>query len=205
MKPVPATVSAWVESLSGTTRPLVERLLQIIRRTAPHLEETIRWGSPAWKGRGLVCGIGAFKNHVTLVLWRGAEVGDRSGMLIHGQGRSPMRSAKFTALAQIVENSVASWITAAAALDGDEAKPKPKPPNRPEIPVPPALAAALAKNVQARRAFEAMPPSHRRDYSEWIGEAKQEATVARRVAKAIEKLSAGEGLNDKYRPVAEKQ
>ena len=195
----PESVDAYMAGLSKFARPMIERLRKIIRKTAPGLEECIRWSSPNYKGRELVCACGAFKNHVALVFWRGAELDDPKGLLIHGQGRSAMRSAKFSSLDQIDEKMIRGWVLAAVALDGTAAKPKAKPAKRPEPVVPAPLGAALAKNAKARKAFEAMPPSHRREYCEWIAEAKQEATVQRRVQKAIDKLSTGEGLNDKYR------
>ena len=195
----PETVDAYMAGLSDFARPMIERIRKIIRKAAPQLDEVIRWGSPSYKGRDLVCALGAFKNHVVLVIWRGAEIDDPTGLLVHGRGRSAMRSAKFTSLDQIDDKMIRAWVLAAVALDGNAAKPKAKPPRGPEPVVPAPLAEALAKNAKARKAFEAMPPSHRREYCEWIAEAKQEATVQRRVEKAIGKLSTSEGLNDKYR------
>ena len=195
------SVDAYMAGLSDFARPMIERIRKIIRKSAPQLEEIIRWGSPSYKGRGLVCAFGAFKSHVVLVFWRGAELDDPKGLLIHGQGRSAMRSAKFRSPSEIEEKVIRALVTEAVALDNNNAKPKPKskPLKRPEAVVPSALGAALAKNAKARRTFEAIPPSHRREYCEWIAEAKQETTVQRRVEKAIDKLSTGEGLNDKYK------
>lgn len=121
------------------------------------------------------------------------------GQLIHGQGRSAMRTAKFTASNQINEKVIRAWMLAAVTLDSAGPATKPKKKKRPEPAVPPALAAALAKNAKARHTFAAIPPSHRREYCEWIAEANQEATVQRRLEKTLAKLSAGEGLNDKFR------
>jgi uncharacterized protein YdeI (YjbR/CyaY-like superfamily) len=64
--------------------------------------------------------------------------------------------------------------------------------------IPEALAAALAKHPKARAAFDAFSPSHRREYAEWIAEAKQAATRDRRVATAIEWLAEGKPRNWKY-------
>lgn len=193
------SVSTWMENLSGFSRPLIERIYKTIRKTAPQLEEAIRWNSPTFIGRGLVCSFAAFQKHVALVFWRGAELDDPGGLLVHGQGRSAMRSAKFNSLDQIDEKVIRSWVAAAVTLDGNSARPKPKPQKRPEVEVPKALASALKRNAKARAAFDKIPPSHRREYCEWISEAKQEATAQRRLEKTLEKLSAGEGLHDKYR------
>ena len=69
---------------------------------------------------------------------------------------------------------------------------------RPAVPVPPELAAALAKNKKARTNFEAFPPGQKRDYNEWIGEAKREETRAARVQQAIEWIAEGKARNWKY-------
>jgi Bacteriocin-protection, YdeI or OmpD-Associated/Domain of unknown function (DUF1905) len=60
-----------------------------------------------------------------------------------------------------------------------------------EVEVPPALAAALAGDDGARAAYEALSFTHRKEYAQWIGEAKREETRERRVAKAIVMLDEG--------------
>ena len=54
---------------------------------------------------------------------------------------------------------------------------------------PPELLAALAENPAAQAAYQAMPPSHRREYAKWIGEAKQAETRTERVSKMVRRLS----------------
>lgn len=73
-------------------------------------------------------------------------------------------------------------------------KTAPKPPVEP----PSDLLAALASNAKARATFEGFPPSHRREYVEWITEAKQDATRQRRLAQAIEWMAEGKSRNWKY-------
>src|SRR3954447_4706588 len=60
-----------------------------------------------------------------------------------------------------------------------------------EVEVPPALAAALAGDDLARRNFEAMAPSHRKEYARWVTDAKREETRERRIAQALEALREG--------------
>jgi uncharacterized protein YdeI (YjbR/CyaY-like superfamily) len=62
-------------------------------------------------------------------------------------------------------------------------KPQPRP-----IPVPPALDKALAKNPEAKAAFAKLPRSHRKEYATWIADAKQAATVQRRLEKLVPML-----------------
>lgn len=60
-------------------------------------------------------------------------------------------------------------------------------PPRP-VTLPEDLRQALAANRAARAAFEALPPSHQREYVEWITEAKKEETRRSRIQKALTML-----------------
>jgi len=57
---------------------------------------------------------------------------------------------------------------------------------------------AIEKNAKARRTYEAFSPSHQREYIEWIVEAKQDATRARRIEQAVEWMAEGKPRNWKY-------
>jgi uncharacterized protein YdeI (YjbR/CyaY-like superfamily) len=60
--------------------------------------------------------------------------------------------------------------------------------------LPPHIQAALEKRPAARRHFEALAPSHRRQYVGWIESAKREDTRARRLQEAIRLLASGKPL-----------
>ena len=66
-------------------------------------------------------------------------------------------------------------------------------------PIPAALSAALKKNKKAKVNFEQMPPSHRREYIEWITEAKTEPTRDKRIATMLEWVSEGKSRNWQYK------
>ena len=61
------------------------------------------------------------------------------------------------------------------------------------VEVPADLAAALAEDDAAQAAFDGMSFTHRREYVEWIAEAKRPATRARRVAETVERVRTGSG------------
>jgi Bacteriocin-protection, YdeI or OmpD-Associated/Domain of unknown function (DUF1905) len=61
-----------------------------------------------------------------------------------------------------------------------------------DVEVPEDLAKAVAADAQARAAFEALAPSHRKEFARWVGEAKRDATRAQRITKTIEMLRAGQ-------------
>ncbi len=60
-----------------------------------------------------------------------------------------------------------------------------------EVDVPPALAAALAADAQAKAAFDGMAFTHRKEYARWVAEAKRDETRQRRVQQAVDMIRAG--------------
>jgi len=62
----------------------------------------------------------------------------------------------------------------------------------------PELEAALGKAPKAKATFDGFPPSCRREYLEWVSEAKRDETRAKRIATTIEWLSEGKRRNWKY-------
>ena len=80
---------------------------------------------------------------------------------------------------------------------------QPKPP-KPPIRIPDDLKAALALDKKAKAGFDKLPPSHRREYIEWITDAKTEPTRERRLATTLEWVGEGKSRNWKYGAVAAK-
>jgi hypothetical protein len=59
------------------------------------------------------------------------------------------------------------------------------------VEVPEELATAMSKNAKAKAAFEALSFTHRREYTQWIADAKKAETRERRVKQAVEMLRSG--------------
>jgi uncharacterized protein YdeI (YjbR/CyaY-like superfamily) len=71
-------------------------------------------------------------------------------------------------------------------------------PAKPPLVAPADFLEALSAHSPAEKAFAKMSPSHRREYIEWILEAKRDATREQRIRKAVEYLSEGKSLHWKY-------
>jgi uncharacterized protein YdeI (YjbR/CyaY-like superfamily) len=69
---------------------------------------------------------------------------------------------------------------------------------RKPLKAPPYMLAAIKKNAKAHARYQAMSPSHQREYVEWITDAKGEETRARRLATAVQWMSEGKSRNWKY-------
>jgi len=66
------------------------------------------------------------------------------------------------------------------------------------VETPAEFAAALKKNKAAGKVFGAFSPSCKREYVEWIVDAKREETRERRIAQAVEWIAEGKQRNWKY-------
>ncbi|HEX8239058.1 MAG TPA: YdeI/OmpD-associated family protein, partial [Allosphingosinicella sp.] len=90
-------------------------------------------------------------------------------------------------------------IRKAMALTDSASRPaRPKAAPKPELETPPELDSALSANPAARATFDGFPPSCRREYVEWVIQAKRPETRERRIAQAIEWMAEGKRRNWKY-------
>jgi len=190
-------IDAYIAKSADFARPLLAQVREVVHAACPQVEETLKWGMPSFTWRGkILCGMAAFKQHMTLWFWEGrAIIGDDKGGEAMGQfGRITKKSELpgRRELAAYVKQAMAR-VEAGASLP-----PKKKPAPKAELPVPDDLTAALRKNAKARATFERFAPGYRRDYIEWIVEAKRDETRQRRVAQTVEWLAEGKTRNWKY-------
>jgi uncharacterized protein YdeI (YjbR/CyaY-like superfamily) len=199
-------VDAYVARAPAWARPILEKIRALVHRGCAEMEEKIKWGVPSFERKGIVAGMAAFKEHVAFGFWKASLLEDPSGRLGRAKKASPF-AEKVRSLADLPpDRVVVDHVRRAVALNEAGVKvPRPKRKPRPEAAVPPELAAALAKNRKARAAFEGFPPSHRREYCEWIAEAKRPETKAKRAAEAVRWMSEGRSRNWKYERPAQTQ
>jgi uncharacterized protein YdeI (YjbR/CyaY-like superfamily) len=195
----PSSVDAYIAGASAAVRPICETLRRLIRQTAPELHEVIKWSFVCYKGTALVCGFGAFKGHVSLMFFRGAELDDSDRVLAHGTDNASSRSVKFTTADQIKTSALTRLLKAAMKLDTQPARRAALRPRRSELPMPQDLALRLKTVPRAEKFFAGLPPSHRREYIEWITTAKRPETRERRLVETVKRLSSGRRQNEQYR------
>jgi uncharacterized protein YdeI (YjbR/CyaY-like superfamily) len=189
-------IDAYIEKSAPFARPILVHLREVVHATVPEVEETMKWSFPHFVYEGMLCGMASFKQHCAFGFWKGALIVDERSRDAMGQ------FGRITSLRELPPKKVlAGYVKEAMRLNEEGIKApsraKPKAPRK-ELPVPDDLAAALRKNARAKAAFDAFPPSHRREYVEWISEAKGEATRARRLATAVEWMAEGKARNWKY-------
>lgn len=195
-------VDAYIAQAAPFARPILERIRRAVHLGCPDIEERIKWGVPSFEKDGMVCGMAAFKAHATFGFWKGRLLDDPRSIL-RAKGTASFMAERLTDVSQLPADGIlADYVRRAvelnrkiAAGDGPKAPPRKR---KPEAKVPPALAAALKKNPKAEVVFRGFPPGKRRDYIEWITEAKTQETRRRRLETAVEWISQGKSRNWKY-------
>lgn len=196
MGPHDPRIDAYIAQAAPFARPLLERLRAQVHAACPEVEEAIKWSMPAFAYRGRpLASMAAFKQHATFGFWRGEEVTGARGegaMGQFGRLRTPADLPDEARMRELVQRAMALIDAGAGARRAPRGAPRPLPE------VPPVLQSALDAEPRARAAFDAFPPSHRREYIEWIAEARREDTRARRVAQAVEWIAQGRPRHWKY-------
>lgn len=193
-------VDAFIARSADFARPILVHLRSLVHEACPAATETIKWGMPHFEHAGsILCMMAAFKGHCAFGFWhQGMEK-------IAGPHRASPEAAmgslgRITSLADLPSDAVLKRLVCTAAdliESGAPGRPRPAKLVR-ALPVPADLAAALKKNAAAAKTFDAFPPGKRKDYIEWITEAKRDVTRQSRLATTIEWLAEGKARNWKY-------
>jgi len=164
------------------------------------LEETVKWGAPVYTFDGKnVVGVGGFKSYFGLWFFQGALLADKRKLLVNAQAgkTKALRQMRFGSMDELDRKLIGAYVKEAIGLAkrGVEIRPER---NKP-LTVPPELRAALREHGKAKASFEALTPGKRREYAEYVAEAKRDDTKQKRIDKILPMIESGIGLNDKYR------
>jgi uncharacterized protein YdeI (YjbR/CyaY-like superfamily) len=188
---------AYIQKAPPFARPILSHLRDVVHAACPEVVEEMKWSSPHFTYRGMLAHMAAFKQHCAFGFGKGA--------LVMGDGERARDAAgqfgRITSLDDLPPDDVLTgYIHHAMRLNEAGAKAPPRPPKhpRPDLAVPGDLHAALGANAAARATFDGFSPSQRREYVEWITEAKTEATREKRLREAVEWMAEGRTRHWKY-------
>lgn len=183
-------IDAYIAKSADFAKPILIRIRRLIHLACPRVEESIKWGSPFYLHKGILLATPAFKNHGALIFWKGQ-------LFLSKEQKTKLR--RLTSNSDLPGDKIlAGYIRKAVELNEAGVKTPAQPKSKAAVAVPDDLLAALKKNKKALAAFEEFPPSHKREYVEWIVEAKREETRTRRLRTAIKQIAGGKSLNWKY-------
>jgi uncharacterized protein YdeI (YjbR/CyaY-like superfamily) len=198
-------VDAYCAKAQPFAQPMLAHLRELIHKACPDVEETIKWSRPFFQYRGaILCNMSAFKEHCSFGFW-GEEIGAvlREATVLKNGGMGSL--GRTTSVADLPsDKQMLGWIRQAAAFvdSGQYTSPivarhkvvKPKP----SLDTPAEFKAALQRNKKAAAVFAAFSPTCKREYVEWIAEAKRQETRDKRIATAVEWIAEGKQRNWKY-------
>jgi uncharacterized protein YdeI (YjbR/CyaY-like superfamily) len=191
-------IDAYIDRQAAFAQVILAYVRELVHEACPDVEETIKWGMPTFvDSDGILCGMAGFKQHASFGFWKHAlVVGDdqpRVGMGSYG---------KLTTLDDLPPRpQLLAHVRKAMALN---AAGKSSPVARrtvrakPPATMPPDLASALDGNAKAKAVFDGFPPGQRREYIDWVSDAKRDDTRQKRVLQAVEWLAEGKRRNWKY-------
>jgi uncharacterized protein YdeI (YjbR/CyaY-like superfamily) len=186
-------IDAYIAKAQPFARPILEHVRERVHAVVPDIEEAMKWSHPTYcKDGKIVLGTAAFKAHMSVHFWRGQELGFEVKDGAMGQ------LGKLTNVQDLPEDLDAMIAKAAELANSVPAPRKPKHEPKPPSTMHPEFEAALAKSPKAKAVLDSFPPSAQRDYFEWVSEAKQDATRAKRIETAVEWLSEGKRRHWKY-------
>ena len=194
-------VDAYIANQAEFARPILNHLRKQFHRACPDIEETIKWGIPYFEHQGMIGGIAAFKSYVSVGFWKGKLMADPHD-LFKDKGRTQMTAIKITSMDSLPDpDALHEYILEAVRLNEEGVQlPVKKPGEEQFLKVPGDLLDALAEDDAARATFENFSYTNRKDYIEWLEEAKREATREKRLAQALEWMAEGKPRNWKYMP-----
>jgi len=195
-------VDAYIAKSAQFAQPILNHLRELVHKVCPDVEETMKWSFPNFDYKGsILCNMAAFKQHCAFGFFKASLMNDPHGLL-HAEGKTA-----FGQLGQVKDvkdlpkdKLLKEYIQQAMKLNEAGVKLSPK---KPKVKVqepdePEYLTKALKKNIAAQQTFASFPPGKRKEYIEWLEEAKTEATREKRLATAIEWISEGKSRNWKY-------
>jgi uncharacterized protein YdeI (YjbR/CyaY-like superfamily) len=188
-------IDAYIERSAEFAQPILTYLRSVIHDACPSVEETIKWNAPFYMYEGILCSTPAFKHHCALIMWKGRLLPKDDAKYVTTELR------KISSLDDLPSRTkLVAYIRALMKLneEGTKSPARSGPKFTKPLVVPTELQRAIAKNQKAKAAFAAFPPSHKREYAEWIADAKRPETRDRRIKAAVEMIAEGKSRNWKY-------
>ncbi len=192
-------INTFIAEQDEWKRRILVRLRQLIHQADPNIEETWRWDKPHFDHNGIMVGMGAFKEFVSVWFHKGGLIKDPK-KLFEPQAKGDekgMRAYKIREGEGINEAAFSDLVKKAIALNAKGTKVTDARGPRKALVVPEELESVLRKDPTAWANWEAFTYGHKKEYAEWVADAKREETRKRRIAQALEMIREGKGQSER--------
>lgn len=194
-------IDAYIAKSADFAKPILDHIRKLVHESCPAVEETMKWSFPHFDYKGeMMCSMAAFKQHCAVNFWKASLMKDPA-LMANAKSESAMgHLGRITSLKDLpADSKLKAWIKEAMKLNEEGKKiEKKKPTVVKDLVVPDYFTAAVKKNKKAWATFEAFSPSCKKEYVNWITEAKTEPTREKRLEQAIEWMAEGKQRNWKY-------
>jgi len=197
-------IDAYIAKSQPFAQPILNHLRELVHKACPGVVEAIKWSRPFFEYKGVILGnMSAFKEHCSF--W-GEEI---SAVLREAKVLKPDAMGSLGRLTRMEDlpsdkEMLALLRKAVAFIDSGQytspiaARVKVVKAPAPAVEAPPEFLKALKANKKAAAAFAAFSPSCKKEYVEWIADAKRAETREKRIATAVERIGEGKQRNWKY-------
>ncbi len=190
-------IDAYIGKSAPFAQPILAHIRSVVHTGCPGVQEDLKWGFPHFMYQGILCSMASFKGHCAFGFWK--------GKLVLGEGKASDEAmghfGRIMTLSDLPpDKTILHYVRVAMKLN-EEGVPSPtrsKPKEKGPVRVPPYLRSAIAKNKKARATFDTFSESHKREYIEWIAEAKTDETRQKRLSTAVGWMAEGKSRNWKY-------
>ena len=202
MKNTNPIIDNYINKAEPFAQPILKHIRELVHEVCPDVKELMKWSFPHFDYKDtMFCSMAAFKQHAVFGFWKASIMADPDGILTIKGRESMGHLGKLTNVNDLPSDEILKkYLKEAMRLNDEGIKlpEKAKPTEKKELVVPEELAAALNENAVAKSTFEGFSNSNKKEYIDWLIEAKSEETKARRLETTIEWLSEGKIRNWKY-------
>jgi uncharacterized protein YdeI (YjbR/CyaY-like superfamily) len=195
-------VDAYIEKSAAFAQPVLNHWRELLHAQCPDIVETIKWGFPNFEYHNrTLFNMAAFKQHCSFGFWLAQLLTDPKGVLQLAEKAAMGSIGRIESMKDLPpDTAMKNFIKQSMKLADDGVKVKKEVKKEPAIvEAPDYFMAELKKHKKALAVFEGFPPSHRKEYIEWITDAKREETRNKRITEAIEMIAEGKSRNWKYK------
>lgn len=193
-------VDSYITKAADFAKPILDHLRKQVHIVCPQVEESIKWSFPHFSYKGeILCSMAAFKHHCAFVFWKASLMKDKT-LMENAKRESAMgHLGKIKSLKDLPSaKKLQAYIKEAMKLIEAGVKVQKVKPVKTVLKIPGYFLSALKRNKQAQKTFEAFSYSNKKDYLQWITEAKTEVTREKRIETALEWMAEGKPRNWKY-------
>ncbi|HJY63426.1 MAG TPA: YdeI/OmpD-associated family protein [Ignavibacteria bacterium] len=192
-------IDAYIAKAQPFAKPVLNHIRSLVHKACPDAEETMKWSFPHFNYKGtMMCSMASFKQHVAFGFWKASIMKDPKKMLNSSEAMGHL--GRITSVKDLpADNVMIQYIKEAARLNEEGVKLPSKPvKEKKKLVIPDYLIKAISKNKEAKKTFDEFSYSNKKEYVEWITEAKTEDTRNNRLTTAVEWMAESKVRNWKY-------